>query len=152
MRRHLEEQIRVMHDMIRQSKKAGFSVEEAMTRISRDNDELQSLLKEESAARQEAGAARLQGSDALAAFQFVHPCLLLYVVYSFRDSAKIKVSPDDRFAQVEDSRRALQAIERQLRNDNDNLQSQYETVSRNHQAACENLQKVTSSMLTEITG
>ena len=69
VRKHLEEQVRQMAGIIKTSNQPGFSSLDAQRRLDRENATLQDLLKQEAAARKEAEAARLQGSDALQAHQ-----------------------------------------------------------------------------------
>lgn len=69
VRKHLEAQVQQMAGIIQQSAKPGFSTMDAQRRLDRENATLQELLRQEAAARKEAEAARLQGSDALQAHQ-----------------------------------------------------------------------------------
>lgn len=69
VRKHLETQVQQMAAIIQQSSRPGFSNTEAQRRIDRETATLQELLRQEAAARKEAEAARLQGSDALQAHQ-----------------------------------------------------------------------------------
>lgn len=69
VRRHLQEQVRSMYDMMQQSAKSGNLSADAADFVTKEMDALHDLLQEETAARREAEQARLQGSDALSAYQ-----------------------------------------------------------------------------------
>lgn len=58
-----------MYDMMQQSAKSGNLSADAADFVTKEMDALHDLLQEETAARREAEQARLQGSDALSAYQ-----------------------------------------------------------------------------------
>jgi translation initiation factor 2B subunit (eIF-2B alpha/beta/delta family) len=71
VRRHLEQQVKEMGAIIQAANSPNFSSKEAQRRLDKENASLQDLLRQEAAARKEAEAARLQGSDALHSYQYV---------------------------------------------------------------------------------
>lgn len=69
VRQGLERQVTDMRQILSDASRSKISPSDMAARLDKENVKLQALLQQEASARQDAEAARLQGSEALHAYQ-----------------------------------------------------------------------------------